>query len=431
MIFARKLARKALAAVTSPRVAGAIGGPLYALAGRRAPKRAALDGLHAILVVRLDEIGDVVMTSPFLRELRRNAPDAWITLVVKPETVSIVEHCPYVNEILTYDWRAAGRAVALRRHLRALSLAADRLWGRHFDLAILPRRDADYYHATYLAYFSGATRRVGYSESATPRKKLLNPGFDSLLTESLSPAGVKHEVEHNLDVIRFLGGNVEHTGLEVWLHPSDRAFAAKFLEEHYVANGAEVFALAPGARLPKKQWPVSRFVEVAQRLHSEYDARLVVVGGPDDRPLAERLRSEVGPSIVNAVGTTLRQTAALVERCRLTVTNDSGPMHLSAAVGSPVVEISWHAQEEDVERLESPERFGPWGVAHVVVRSRHSLPPCRGACESDRPHCILQVTVDQVVEAVRALLRPGAHPQKELKIPAARVTGRGDARRAD
>jgi len=392
-----------------PRAACAVGRHLYALIGRLSGGNFLQRTPATILVVRVDEIGDVILTTPFLRELRRNAPDAWITLVVKPQTAEIVEYCPYVNEIIRFDWSVPGRAATLRRHLRALYLAAIQLWWRRFDVAFLPRREADYYHGTYLMYFSGARRRVAYSEKVSARKQALNAGFDAMLTDTILPAHAKHEVEHNLDVLRILGGKVEDTGLEIWLDEGDRSFAARYLEDRGIRPGEELVGLAPGARWGKKRWPIFRFAEVAQGLSGEHHACFVVVGGPEDRPLGKRLEAELGAMVVNAAGrTTLRQAAALLERCQLTITNDSGPKHLAAAVGSPVVEISWHAEEGDEANSESPVFFGPWGVPHAVVRPEHSLAPCRGACESDKPHCILGVQADQVIEAASSLLQARA-----------------------
>ena len=407
MITVKSIASRLLAPIVSPRVALAVGRPLYALAGRRERGQPPpLESLATVLVVRLDQVGDVVLTTPFLRELRRNAPQAWITLVVKPQTADIVEHCPYINEVLTLDRNGAG---ALRQHLRAFRLAPQRLWRRHFDVAILPRYEADYYHGTYLLYFSGARRRVAYSEKVSARKQALNSGFDGMLTDILPPDSAKHEVEHNLDVLRFLGGKVLDTRLEVWLEEEDRAFAKTLLGERGTGPWREVFGLAPGAGLAAKRWPVPRFAEVAKRLRGERNARFVVVGGPEDRPLGDQLEMELGAGVVNAAGrTTLRQAAALLERCRLTLGNDSGPMHLAAAVGCPVVEISWHAKEGDADSTESPARFGPWGVPHAVVRPEQLLAPCRSGCESDKPHCILGVQPKEVIEAAETLLQARA-----------------------
>jgi ADP-heptose:LPS heptosyltransferase len=407
--FRRVFGNRLLNVAATPRVACAVGRPLYFLAGRRADKEILLKSARAILVVCLDEIGNVVLATPFLRELRRNAPAGWITLVVKPEVSNLVELCPYVNEIVTFDWRVSGRAATLKRHARALVLAATRLWRQRFDLALLPRWDADYYHSTYLTYFSGASRRVGYSEHVLQRKQQINAGFDRMLTDALTDTSAIHEVEQYLDVIRFRGGEAIDDRLELWLDPKDRSLARQLLAQHGIARDDGVIALAPGAGAVKRRWPIERFVELGRVLVREYDARFVVVGGPQDSDLGLHLETELSSSrVFNAAGrTTLRQTAAVLERCCLTVSNDSGPMHLAAAVGSVVVEISCHPRAGDIEHYNSPVRLHPWGAPYAVVQPEHAADGCRDSCESSEPHCILEIQPDQVLEAVRRLVRAG------------------------
>jgi len=406
--FRRVFRNRLLNAAATPRVACAIGRPLYFLAGRRADREISLKSAGAILVVRLGEIGDTILATPFLRELRRNAPRGWITLVVKPEAFDLVELCPYVNEIVTFNCRVSGRASMLRRHWRALVLAATRLWRRRFDLAILPRWDADLYHATYLMYFSGASRRVGYSEHVFEPKQQINAGLDRLLTDVIDHRGAKHEVERNLDVLRFLGANVSDDRLEIWLDEGDRAFARKVCAGEGIGPHDLVIAFAPGAGAVKRCWPIERFVELGRVLVREYDARLVVVGGPEDRHLGGQLESGLRPAVLNLAGrTTLRETAAVLERCQLAVTTDSGPMHLAAAAGGAVVEISCHPRAGDVEHYNSPVRLHPWGTPYAVLQPEHGADGCRDSCESSEPHCILEIQPDQVLQAVRRLVRAG------------------------
>ncbi len=363
-----------------------------------------LKSARAILVVRMDEIGDLVMTGPFLRELRRNAPQAFITLVVKPQFLNLVELCPYVDEVLTFEWQATGRAQKFKRTARSLLLAATGFWKRRFDLAIIPRWGPDLYHAVRLAYYSGARRRVGYSEEVIDRKGKSNLGYDRLLTDSMTDGSVKHQVEHNLDVIRYLGGEVVCDRLEAWLDERDWSYAARVFAEHSIAPADSVVAFAPGAGYKTKQWPIERFSELGRLFLGEDHPYLVVVGGSDAISLGERLQTELGPHIINLAGrATLRQTAAVLERCRLTVSNDSGPMHLAAAAGCAVIEISWHFRDSSPGHPDSPARFHPWGVRHVVVQPQHAMVPCRDSCESFEAHCILGVETGQVWDAARGL----------------------------
>jgi heptosyltransferase-2 len=395
--------------MTTPEGVCALGRPLYLLAGRRAGKEIPLKRARAILVVRLDEIGDVVLATPFLRELRRNASAAWITLVVRPQVLNLVELCPYVNEVCTFDWRTTGRAQGLKLLARILYLAATRLWKRRFDLALLPRWDVDCFFSTYLTYLSGASRRVGYSEHVLQRKQQSNAGLDRLLTDVIDQRGAKHEVERNLDVLRFLGASVPDDGLEIWLDEEDRSFARRVCAGEGIGPHDLVIALAPGAGARKRRWPIERFAELGRALVRQYGARLAVVGGPEDRHLGGQLESGLGTALLNLAGrTTLRQAAAVLECCQLAVTNDSGPMHLAAAAGSRVVEISCHPGAGDTEHYNSPARLHPWGVPHVVVQPEHARGPCRDSCDSLEAHCILGVETGKVWAAARGLLDAGA-----------------------
>jgi heptosyltransferase-2 len=169
-----------------------------------------------------------------------------------------------------------------------------------------------------------------------------------------------------------------------------------------------VIAFAPGAGAVKRCWPIERFVELGRVLVREYDARLVVVGGPEDRHLGGQLESGLRPAVLNLAGrTTLRETAAVLERCQLAVTTDSGPMHLAAAAGGAVVEISCHPRAGDVEHYNSPVRLHPWGTPYAVLQPEHGADGCRDSCESSEPHCILEIQPDQVLQAVRRLVRAG------------------------
>jgi ADP-heptose:LPS heptosyltransferase len=360
-----------------------------------------LPDLRSILVVRLDQIGDLVLTSSFLRELRRNAPKAFIALVVKPATRGLVESCPYVDEVLTFDWSGS---IKLRLHARALALAAKSLWHRHFDLAILPRWGTDSYHAAFVAYFSGALHRVGYSETVDPGKRIVNSGYDCLLTSASYDSQLKHEVERNLDLLSFLGGTVLDSRLEAWYPESDRAYCGAILTARGVRDQELLVAIAPGASKPRKRWPYKNFVEVGRFITDKLGGRVVVVGGQSEAAMGAQIGEELGRSTINLAGrTTLSQTAAVLECCRLTVSNCSGPMHLAAAVGSSVVEISCHPLDGSANSAYSPARFHPWGVPHMVVRPDRMREPCVGWCSAPEAHCVLGVEVNPVKEAVQRL----------------------------
>lgn len=414
-----------MSALASPPAVRLLVGPALWLRGRRSHgERIDLAHIARVLVLRLDEVGDVTMTTAFLREVRRNLPRAWITLVVKPTLRNLVERCPHVNEVLTYDWRARAELAEWRRRWRAVRWAWTHLVPRRFDLAILPRWDADYHQATFLAYASGAPWRVGYSETVTAHKRRVNRGFDLLLTHALEDATPKHEVERPLDLIRFLGGTVEEDRLEVWPGPEDDAYAERIFRDRQVASGEVLVGFAPsGGNSPLKQWPVHHFVELGRRFHRVCSGRLLVVGGQGEEALGVEIERALGPSTINLVGaTTLRQMAALLKRCHLVVGNDAGPMHVAAALGVPVVALFGAS---------CPHRFGPWGNGHRVLWTPLPCGPCFqtphvsccSQCIFDRPHCILGIAMEEVQRAVEEILLKNL--ERGPCIPTGKKVGHG------
>jgi heptosyltransferase-2 len=390
--------------LTSPPTVTALGEPLFRLLRRRRttpePK---LSSVRRVLVVRPDEIGDGVMMTPYLRELRRNMPEARITLVVKPALHNLFETCPYVDEVLTYEWNIPGAFFAAKRLARILRLAWRRLWPQHFDLAILPRWDADYCHGSFLTYISGAPWRVGYSEHVAPWKALLNGGYDRLFSHLLSNTVLQHEVLHNLEVIRFLGGDVRSDHLELWLTKKDDQFAEETMRAMKVSPNDLVIALGVGARFVVKRWPISQFTRLTQELVQNPVIKVIWMGGAEDVALGAAPAEN--RSVLDCRGkTTLRQAAALLRQCALYIGNDTGPMHLAAGVGTPVVELCCHPLTGSPLTSPWPDRFRPWKVAQHVLRPERPTAPCVDGCAADESHCIKAISVDQVLHAARELL---------------------------
>ncbi len=385
------------------------GEPFFWLTGkRRKGQTITLAEVKRLLIVRLDEIGDVVMTTPLLREFRRNLPDAWITLVVNPLVRNLVEKCPYVNEVLTFDGTVpiSGQGPLLSTdslrelHQRALQFARRNLWKRDFDLAVLPRWDSDYYHGTFLAYFSGAPWRLGHADNVG-RLPQMYRALSSLLTHVVEGDPPRHEVQRNLQLIHFLSGRVESDALELWLGETDSAFADEVLKSHSVAPDELLIAFCIGSRIPKKIWPTRNFVELAGWMAEAYRARIVLVGGPADVEPGNEFQAMLAKPTINLIGqTTLRQAAALLQRCGLYVGNDSGPMHIAAAFGRPVIEVCCHPADGSPAHHNSPRRFGPWAVPQIVFQPEVALAPCVDECAAQTAHCIAGIDVEQVKREV-------------------------------
>ena len=366
----------------------ALGEPFFGLLGMRRGAAALpkLTEYQRILVLRFDQIGDVVMTIPLLRELKRNAPQAQITLVVKPEIKDLVSACPYVDEVLTFDWHIPKRSLEYRRRLLALKFCFTHLWRRRFDLAIIPRWDADWYSQTFLAYASGARRRIGYSEDVDPIKQVHNHGYDRLMTQTLHRRAVTHEVERSLDILREMGGTVTVFGLELWTTASEDDWAQDWLQENQITEDQPLFALGPFAgNSTLKKWPMQNFAALGRWLRDISGGRILIVGGLGNEKEAQRLCAEIGAGAFTQAGQcSLPQTVALLKRCALYLGDDSGPMHLASAVGIPVIALFGPS---------CPHRFGPWTPKKQVLWKQLPCSPCsveNDATEKPRRllHCL-------------------------------------------
>jgi heptosyltransferase-2 len=367
------------------------------------PLPVAVREARAILVVALAEIGDMVLLTVFLRGLRRLAPSARVTLVCLPSSYALFESSTDVDDVIAY-------AAAMPRLLRPLMLpgrarrfAERRLVGR-FDIAVVPRWDTDHHLATAVALYSQARRRVWHSERANGRKRTLNAGFDALFTDVVPSLGVAHEVERHHAMLRAMGALTPSHEVTLSLTDDDRRLAADAMSA--ISGAGPLVAVGIGAAHPKRRWPVASFVQIGEALAREHEAQLVVVGGPADVEAQTALLRALGPRAIGLAGRlTLRQSAAVLERCRLFIGSDSAPMHLAAAAGVPCVEISCHPVGGDPLHNNAPERFAPWGVPSAIVRPSAALPPCTVSCAAEVPHCILTISPMLVREAAATLLQ--------------------------
>jgi ADP-heptose:LPS heptosyltransferase len=296
-------------------------------------------GVRNVLIVRLDEIGDFVMFTSALRGLRELFPGAHITLVVNLLVLNLIEPCPYADVKLGFD-------IGVRRALRPLVLAGRamrfaRSLARRtpFDLTILPRWGTDAYFATFLAFFSGARWRVGFSENSEPSKRIVNRGFDRLLTHTINDVAVRHQADYNWELVQYVaqllheppsasplpGGEIGRdkeldsapewgplgtavrspsdvaqaatspaqgltapADLELWLTDSDRAFCSQTLSDFDVSAADRLVAVCPSAgHSVLKQWPLDRFAEAVSRIAALPGARIMLVGSPTDQAASQ------------------------------------------------------------------------------------------------------------------------------------------------
>lgn len=371
-------------------------------------------GPLTFVVFRLDALGDVVLTTPLFRALKAAHPGSHCTVVVQQSYKPLLATNSHIDEILVLpeirpEWLPQG----LRRLLAALLFYCMRLRGRHFDFALSPRWDVDEHLATFLCVLSGVAQRVGYSEDASPAKRVANRGFDRAYDTCLPPGPLRHEVLRNLAVAEALGPVSCDGRLDIRITDQDRKRAGRLLAK--VPASAKLVAVGIGAQSPGRRWPLKRYAGVLARLDRTHEMWPVIVCSEAEFGEALKLAALLPRPPVIVSGARLRDVCALLERCALFIGNDSGCAHLAAAMGCKTLVISRHPRNGDPNHFNSPVRFAPQGRVVRVLQPASGQDECTEACRMLQPHCILQIAVDDVAVAASEMLREKpAHPKPVL-----------------
>ncbi|MDE2222533.1 MAG: glycosyltransferase family 9 protein [Candidatus Omnitrophica bacterium] len=278
-----------------------------------------------ILIIRTDRIGDVVLTTPSIKALRQAYPGSRISILVASATRDLVNGNPYLDEILVDDrqgkHRGIGGFVRLAGELRA----------RRFDLAVIYHTKRRYNLACALACIP---YRLGYK----------NNKYGFLLTHPIKDGralGEKHEAQYCKDVLKAIGVENDDLDMLVPLQPEAENWARNWMLENNLKSN-DFIAVHPGASDPAKCWPAVHFARLMDALSERYPLKIVLIGAPVTAPIAaEILRvSPKASQYVNLTGhTSVAQMASLLKRARLLISNDSGPVHVAAGVGTSVVSL--------------------------------------------------------------------------------------------
>ena len=336
--------------------------------GRPIDKR----GIRRILVRATNWVGDVVMCMPALDALRVNFPESHIAVLVRPWVAALFEEHPGVDQIVPYT-RGRGFPKDLVEMLRVIRL----IRSLKFDLAVLFQNA---FEAALLAYLGGVPRRVGYNTDG--RRVLLSHAVirnDEILK--------KHQVEYYLAILRAMGW--EAPTKDPHLHVGEKAADAigALLSSHGVHEEDFLVGL--------KRWPVERFAAVGDRSCERWGAKVVLIGSDQDSETCLDLSRAMKSGGLNLCGkTSLGEAMALIQKCRIFVSNDSGLMHVAAALGVPTVAIFGST---------NPVATGPRGRRTSIVRHDIDCSPClKPECRIGY-RCLLSVEVDEVWEVMEKL----------------------------
>ncbi len=334
-----------------------------------------------LLVFQTAYLGDVVLTTPLVAALRRAYPDAMIDMVVQPAWTDIVRHHDAIGSVLAYDKRGAHRGAG------GLLAFARTLRERRYDAVLCPHPSL---RSALTLAAARIPMRIGFSDSAGA----------ILFTQRVRRDRSAHEVRRVMSLVGALGLDPEPIPpARVALDPGIDADA--LMTRVGLSPTARFVAIHPGSVWATKRWTVEGFGAVGRDLASEFD-RIVVLGGPGEEAIAAEVAGQIGGAALDLSGRLkLTELCVLLSRASLLVTNDSGPMHIAAAHGVPVVAIFGST----VPAL----GYAPWGTRSRVVEIDLDCRPCgphgHRACPRGHFRCMKDISPDMVTAACLDLLR--------------------------
>lgn len=330
-----------------------------------------------ILIVKLSAIGDVIHSLPVAPALKKCFPQARITWVVESPAYDLLTNNPNIDEIIIFDKIKFKTLGGLLRHTPDF---ISELRKRRFDLALDLQ---GLFKSAAIAYLSSAPKRLVYCNARE---------FSNKLSEQVcGPNSNGHIVEQYLDVVRELGCEINNPEFIINITEQEAALAGAITQQAGLDVNKPYIVLIPGTNWPNKCWPANHFVQLAERLFDE-NLIPVFVGSNADKKVMDEINSKSTVLPIDLTGkTNLKQLAYILKNARTAVAGDTGPMHLAAALNTPVIALFGPTD---------PKRNGPYGTRHTVLTVSHSCQRCwRRQCPEGRD-CLADIDVDTVFQAV-------------------------------
>ena len=324
----------------------------------------------------------MVLLTPALRALKRAYPESNVTLLLRPLVAELMETHPYVDTCIV-DTKNRGRYRSLRELTRRIRRTA-------FDVAVVLHPTS--FRNALVPFLARVPMRVGTNVN----------GRGMLLTASRKDDTSVHEVHRYLRVLQLLDIDTNLDSLEFWHTDTERRIIQDLLDAENVSSTDKLIALNLGTTWRTKRWDIVNFAAVIEQIaHLAPDVRIVLTGSSNELALVEALPTSL--PIINLVGkTSILQLGALLERCEVCLTCDSGPMHIAAAVGTPTVSLFGPTD---------PVRHKPYGTGHTIIEKPIECRPCyKRTCQrQDTPHlCMKEISIGEVVNALKIKLHQKA-----------------------
>jgi len=345
-------------------------------------KKIQINNIRKILIRSANWVGDAVMSLPTIRAIRRNFPDAEISILVKAWVSPLFDNNPDIDHILLYD--------SVKRHkgwLGKFRLSND-LREKRFDLAILLQNA---FEAALITWMAGIPNRLGYNTDARtlllthPVKR--NPEYKTI-----------HQIDYYLGILE--GASLKTYGKELSLIISqeEQIHAKEILKNQGITGERPLIGINPGAAYGNaKRWYPECFADLCKRLQNFCKADIIILGGPGEELLGKQICSMIGKNCISLCGkTSLREAIALIERFTLFITNDSGLMHIAAAIDTPQIAIFGPTNQITTS---------PASLKSLIISVPTPCSPClKPECPEKHHSCMKAVTVDMVYNAAISML---------------------------
>lgn len=340
-----------------------------------------------ILVVRYRFIGDMILTVPFLRNLRRAYPDAQIDMLVSPNSGEVIEDCPYVDNFIYFDTSRKHKYENGKDAKKSFMHYVSMLRKEKYDKAYILKRS---FSSALLCYLAGIKERIGFDTE--------HRGF--LLTKKAEYDAEKHESLCFLDVLTADGIKIKDAYLENWIKEETLNRVKNLLKENGVNEEEKFAAINAAASNPYKMWGADNFAAVIEYLSNEKGIRSVFIGASSDAELYEKMKfkGELKLKPVNLCGKiNIKESLAVLKTAKFFLGNDSGSLHMAASAGTRVI------------GLYGPMPFEKWkalGDNHILLRAELKCMPCglKGRCINDKA-CMKAVSIEAVKNAVNEILK--------------------------
>lgn len=330
------------------------------------------------LILSTTGIGDTLWGTPAIRALRKTFPDGHISVLTNLSGFEVLRWNPDINELFIF-----------RRGLRwyfSLPELSTQLRRRNIDTVFI-------FHASDriiwpLCFFTGASEIVGIEGQ--------NKGLDFILTKAIKLQDNIHGIETRLRLVKQVGAETASQAISIYLTDREREEAVRFMESNGIKENSSIIGFQPGAQKPFKCWPQENFIEAGNILVKSLGCKIIVTGDSSERELADKIASGIKGAVPAAGKLSIRETAAIIEKMNLFITNDTGPMHIAFALKTPTIALFSPTD---------PRLCGPHHADRVAIISKPiTCNPCTGK-KCLNPVCMGQIEVKEVVESAKVMLR--------------------------